>query len=389
MSTGWTAPGASSTPSHPQPGPAPAQGGAGSPASAPPVAGTGAPGGPGGRPLQRELVQQLPLFPLRPLSVGEILGAAVRIYRRGAKPMLGLSAAVYGIAYVLITVLTGASMVPMIGQTRAMLENPDASGPTPFTATSLSEALSVLGISLVTGLISMVAAAAVTAVLTRAAIGEATGDPLNGPQMWAAMRRLTLPAVGVSLLAGLLILIATTVPLGLGMAPLLLWQEVNAVTIGALLLGLVAAVVLGIWAYARTMLAVPALVIEQPGVLGAIRRSFALTKGRRMWRVLGVGLLLALLYYIAVQMLGGVFGLVGTVAYVAILLLSNLEAIVLGVLVLTVLSMLGAYIATFLLAPFLSAGTATIYADTRMRHEAWDIELNRRARENRDAGPLP
>lgn len=203
------------------------------------------------------------------------------------------------------------------------------------------------------------------------------------------MRRLTLPAVGVSLLAGLLILIATTVPLGLGMAPLLLWQEVNAVTIGALLLGLVAAVVLGIWAYARTMLAVPALVIEQPGVLGAIRRSFALTKGRRMWRVLGVGLLLALLYNIAVQMLGGVFGLVGTVAYVAILLLSNLEAIVLGVLVLTVLSMLGAYIATFLLAPFLSAGTATIYADTRMRHEAWDIELNRRARENRDAGPLP
>ena len=331
----------------------------------------------------------MPLFPLRPLSVGEILGAAVRIYRRGAKPMLGLSAAVYGIAYVLITVLTGASMVPMIGQTRAMLENPDASGPTPFTATSLSEALSVLGISLVTGLISMVAAAAVTAVLTRAAIGEATGDPLNGPQMWAAMRRLTLPAVGVSLLAGLLILIATTVPLGLGMAPLLLWQEVNAVTIGALLLGLVAAVVLGIWAYARTMLAVPALVIEQPGVLGAIRRSFTLTKGRRMWRVLGVGLLLALLYYIAVQMLGGVFGLVGTVAYVAILLLSNLEAIVLGVLVLTVLSMLGAYIATFLLAPFLSAGTATIYADARMRHEAWDIELNRRARENRDAGPLP
>lgn len=164
----------------------------------------------------------MPLFPLRPLSVGEILGAAVRIYRRGAKPMMGLSAAVYGIAYVLITVLTGASMVPMIGQTRAMLENPDASGPTPFTVTSLSEALSVLGISLVTGLISMVAAAAVTAVLARAAIGEATGDPLNGPQMWAAMRRLTLPAVGVSLLAGLLILIATTVPLGLGMAPLLL-----------------------------------------------------------------------------------------------------------------------------------------------------------------------
>lgn len=387
MSTGWTAPGGSSTPSHPQPGPAPAQGGAGSPTSAPPVAGTGAPGGPGGRPLQRELVQQTPLFPLRPLSVGEVLGAAVRIYRRGAKPMLGLSAAVHGIAYVLITVLTGASMVPMIGQTRAMLENPDTTGTTTtFSVTTLSETLSVLGVSVVTGLISMVAAAAVTAVLTRAAIGEATGEPLTGPQMWAAMRRLTLPAIGVSLVAGTLILLATVVPIGLGLAPLLLWQEVNAVTIGALLLGLVAAVVLGIWAYARTLLAVPSLVVEQTGVLGAIRRSFALTRGRRMWRVLGLGILLVLLYSLAVQMMGGVFGLVGTVAYVAILLLSNLEAIVLGVLVLTVLTMLGAYIATFLLAPFLSAGTATIYADTRMRHEAWDIELNRRARDSRDAG---
>lgn len=388
MSTGWTAPGASSVPSQPEP--APAGGGAGSPTTGPSGGSAGGPAGPGGRPLRRELVQQAPLFPLRPLSVGEVLGAAVRIYRRGAKPMLGLAAAVHGIAYVLITVLTGASMVPMIGQTRAMLENPDTTGTTTtFTVTSLSEALSVIGVSLVTGLIGMVAAAAVTAVLTRAAIGEATGEPVTSPQMWAAMRRLTLPAVGVSLLVGLLILVASAVPIGLGLAPLLLWQEANAVTVIALLIGLVAAVVLGVWTYARTILAVPALVIEQPGVLGAIRRSFALTKGRRLWRVLGLALLLALLYYMAVQMLSGVFGLVGTVAYIAILLLSNLEAIVLGVLVLTVLTMIGAYIATFLLAPFLSAGTATIYADTRMRHEAWDIELNRRFRENRDAGPLP
>ena len=108
-----------------------------------------------------------------------------------------------------------------------------------------------------------------------------------------------------------------------------------------------------------------------------------------MWRVLGLGVLLSVLYYFAVQMLSGVFSVVGTVAYVAILLATNMEGIVLGVVVLTVVMMLGAYIATFLLAPYLSSGTAAIYADNRMRHEAWDIELNRRARDNWNAEPQP
>lgn len=245
-----------------------------------------------------------------------------------------------------------------------------------------AEAVSVIGSSLVTGVISMVAAAAVTAVLTRIAIGEASGEPVPADGIWPLLRRLALPAVGVSLLVGLLLTVAVVVPLGLGMIPLLVWLEPTVLTIGALLLGIVVAVVLGVWLYARTLLAVPALVIEELGVMAAVRRSFALTAGRRVWRVLGLALLLALLYSVAVQMLGGVFGMVGTFAYVAILLVSNFEALMLGIMVLTVLTMLGAYIGTFLLAPFLAAGTAAVYADTRMRHEAWDIELNRRARDH-------
>src|SRR5699024_186147 len=100
MSTGWTAPGST--------GP-PAGHGSGRPAPQPTT-------GP-----QRELVQQVPLFPLRPLNVGEVLGAAVRIYRVRPKPVLGLAAAVYGIAFVLITLATGAGMIPLVGQMQATL----------------------------------------------------------------------------------------------------------------------------------------------------------------------------------------------------------------------------------------------------------------------------
>src|SRR5690625_7192157 len=84
MSTGWTAPGWTGQPAGHEPGPA---NGSGGPAPQPTT-------GP-----QRELVQQVPLFPLRPLNVGEVLGAAVRIYRVRPKPVLGLAAAVYGIAF--------------------------------------------------------------------------------------------------------------------------------------------------------------------------------------------------------------------------------------------------------------------------------------------------
>src|SRR5699024_9185661 len=109
------------------------------------------------------------------------------------------------------------------------------------------------------------------------------------------------PAVAVVLLIGLLSTVAFVVLLGLGMLPLIPLQEATAVTITLLVIGLVAAVLASLWVWARTVLAIPALVLEEAGVLGSLRRSFAMTRGRRLWRVLGTTLLLYLLYMIAVQ----------------------------------------------------------------------------------------
>ena len=97
--------------------------------------------------------------------------------------------------------------------------------------------------------------------------------------------------------------------------------------------------------------------------------------------MLGIGVLLYLTYIVVVQVITGVTGTIAGVAYFAILLVSSFEAVLAGVAVLTILSMLGSFLATFLLAPFLSAGFTTLYADMRMRDEAWDVELTRRARE--------
>ncbi|MGO1227873.1 MAG: glycerophosphoryl diester phosphodiesterase membrane domain-containing protein [Brachybacterium sp.] len=377
MSTQWTAPGAqgSGEPSPPSSadggpfGPQPTDGAPGQ-HSAPP------PGGP-----RRELVQAMPLFPLRPLGLGEVLGAAVRIYRLRARSVLGVAAAVYGVAFVIMTFATGASMVPMIGDMQAVFEDPET---TTTGLGSLRDVVLMVVSSVVTMIVSLLSSALVTVALTRVALGEAVGDHVSTADMWATMRRRGLPAVAVVLLIGLLSTVAFVVLLGLGMLPLILLQEATAVTITLLVIGLVAAVLASLWVWARTVLAIPALVLEEAGVLGSLRRSFAMTRGRRLWRVLGTTLLLYLLYMIAVQVIVGVFSTIAMLAYVAILLISSFEAMLLGMTVLTILSMVGSYAATFLLAPFLSAGYVAVYADNRMRHEAWDVELTRRARAHWD-----
>src|SRR5699024_2923394 len=114
MSTQWTAPGAPD----PAPGaPGPVPGAYGAPVASPSSGTAGA---------QRELTQSMPLFPLRPLGVGEVLGAAVRIYRLRARSVLGVAAAVYGVAFVIMTLSTGASMAPMLGDMQSMFDHPDA-----------------------------------------------------------------------------------------------------------------------------------------------------------------------------------------------------------------------------------------------------------------------
>ncbi|GAA1489923.1 glycerophosphodiester phosphodiesterase [Brachybacterium sacelli] len=373
MSTGWTAPGSHESTDLP-PSELPADGAA-------PHPGPGAPGPSGGP--RRELVQSLPLFPLRPLGLGEVLGAALRIYRVRARTVLSLAAAVYGVAFVFLTLTNGAGMIPMMGDMQALMENPDA--PAMGGTFSASDVLITVGSSMITGVITMLAASLVTVALTAVAIGEATGRPVTGAQMRTRTRQLALPAIAISVLIGLLSLVALGIPAALGALPLILLQEPTVLTIGALLVGIGIGVLAYVWIWARTILAIPALVIEDSGVLGSIARSFRMTAGRRLWRVLGISVLLYVIYSFATQVVSGVFVFVAGVAYFVILLASSMQAMVLGIMVLTVITMLGTYLATVLLAPFLSAGFAAVYADNRMRHEAWDVELTRQARENWDA----
>ncbi|WP_114855567.1 glycerophosphoryl diester phosphodiesterase membrane domain-containing protein [Brachybacterium sp. YJGR34] len=376
MSTGWTAPGTTGTAA-----PSGAEQVADDGAGIAPPAGPGPTPGPGEPPRgpRRELVQSLPLFPLRPLGLGEVLGAAVRIYRLRARSVLSVSAIVYGIAFVLLTLSTGAGMVPMVGDIRAAMEDPTAES---SAFTTVGDGVLTAVSWVVTMVVSILSAALVTVALTKVSIGEATGETVSTDQMWATMRRRGLPAIGVSLVISVAGTLAFVLAAGLGTLPLLIVQEASALTIIPIVVGVGLGVLAILYVWARTILAVPVLVIEEVGVVASLRRSLALSRGGRLWRLFGSAVLLYVLYMFAVQIVSGVLGTVAFVLYLAILLATGGQALVLGMVVMTVLIMAGGYLATFLLAPFLSAGYVALYADARMRHEAWDVELTRRARES-------
>lgn len=366
MSTGWTAPGSTGS-THSAEAP---------PAATAPTRAT-APAAPG--PLQRELVARRPLFPLRPLSLGEILSAAMNIYRVQPRLTLGLAAIVHGVSFAIITLLTSASLIPFLGGVQNSLESAD---PQPVSI-GVGDLLSTAGSMLVTNLLTLIASSIVALALSRITMTAAVEAPVRREDALAAVRRHWLRGTCATLLISLASLAVFLGCVLLGALPLLIAQRPTWWTIIPVLLGLVIGLLLTVWVWSRLLFPLPAMVVEGMGPIAALRRSWRLTAGRRQWRVLGIAVLVVILYTLAVQVIAGIFSTIGTIAYVAVLLLSSFTLAWLGVMILTVLTMLGSYIATVLLAPFLAASTVALYADLRMRHEAWDVQLQQATRANR------
>lgn len=337
----------------------------------------GAPGTPG--PVQRELVSRPGLFPLRPLGLGEIFSAAVGIYRRRPKLVFGVSAIVLGIAFVVNSVAAGVGIAPTAVQLQSVSQDPTAassSAAEPF-GSSLGDMLTTVAASMVSQVITLVAMQLVLVVLTRLTLAEAVGSRTDDASLRAALRthgaRAALTAIVVSLMGFATFLVVSLI----GGLPLLIVREAHWWTILPLPLFLVLGLLAALWVWARTLFSTPALVLEDTGVLGAVRRSFALTRGRRVWRPLGIAVLLTVAYTLAQQAIAGVFGTIGTILYMIILLATQMAAIVPGMILLMVVAMLGTYAASVVAVPFWAAGLTALYADLRMRHESWDITLRR------------
>ena len=159
--------------------------------------------------------------------------------------------------------------------------------------------------------------------------------------------------------------------LGLGLLPLGGFFLINIKDVGASLgllgltfLTLIAVAVFSAWLYIKLVFAIPTAVMEDIGIIPALKRSWKLTKGS-FWKIFGVILLTSLIVSFLANGLNVVISLIISAS---MMVSQNFSALMTLSAVLTT-------IITGLAMPFYGAVLGLLYIDTRMRREGLAVSL--------------
>lgn len=318
------------------------------------------------------------LFPLRPLTFGEIFSATFRLLRVNV-------AASFGGAF-LIQLVTGllAAVLPvvavLIGANRISMAS--AADESELAISMLTWMLiafipgiviSLIGSSLVQVIVAQVVAAG--ALSRKLTLGEAFRNAWR--RVWAVLGYVVLVGLGAAVVTGLLLL------------PIIIFFVVlssqdNALVL-LLLLGILlilGGVVLFCWISTKLLVAVPSIVLEGYGPIAAIRRSWRLTNGY-FWRTFGIWILVSLIVSVATQTISGIFSFMfsfagaltplgdGATGQEGIFIAVAIAMMLLSVLLSTVLQAISNVL--------IGGNAAIMYTDLRMRKEGLNIHLQQAA----------
>jgi len=267
---------------------------------------------------------------MRPLSIGELLDVAIKVTTRNIRTFLMIVLVVVAPLRILQTIITASAAPELL-----KLDS---------TTTPVATDTFVAGI-VAQGLVGIVVFLVSTAACTKAVADAYQGSSPD----WRASLRFAVRK-----------------------SPSLAWLSL------LLFVGLVVALVLlivpAIWLAVAWSVAVPVLLIEGHGGPGALRRSFALVRGR-WWPVAGallVGFLLA-------GVLGGIVQ--GVLGFLPALLFDDNLAVT------AVATAVAAIVSSLITTPFQAAIVTLLYFDLRVRKEGLDLEgLISRAGEGGDGG---
>ena len=403
---GWQAPDAGAftgAPSYPAPGSAagpqypgyggyqtppvgqPGYAGGSVPGSAPYLGAPGYPGAPGGPGYPgyggytSALAPKPSIIPLRPLSIGEILGGAFESLRANPKAMFVPSLVVMSIVGLLsagsFALFLSRLGLPNLTSGKVELSDADLDK----IGASLVGLLVQLG---VTSVLSTMATSIIIGLLIVTVSRTILGRKASLGDVWQRTRPRVWALIGQTLLIELILAVITAVfaavAVGIGWALLgnIIAYGADEDSAGTIILAILAILaviaVLGLLTFAlicKLSLAPAALVLENIGVLEGISRSWTLTRGY-FWRIVGIRLLSFILVFVAVQIVSqGVSIVMQGLVYAA----PNMTIAIL------VASTLLNSLIQAAIQPFDSAVVALMYTDLRMRSEGLDVELRHAA----------
>jgi hypothetical protein len=281
-------------------------------------------------------------IPLRPLTVSETLGGAFEAIRRNARTVLWLSAgAGAGQALIALIVQRYADL-----HGRQAFDRSDPAHPVVHWHQLGTLLGSTVGLSLLGSLFVAVLTGMIVVVVTEDVVGRTASFDL----VWSKVRSRIWRLLLLSLLVGLL----AALGLALFLAP-------------------------GIWLWGIWAVAVPALIIENRGITGALRRSQDLVRGT-FWRVWGIR---ALGFGITLILGGAVTAVVDAIASAVtgdhpagLFGTGGGGSLSWGYLL---ISAVGTALLVTLTAPFQASLDSLLYVDLRMRKENLAIELQQAA----------
>jgi hypothetical protein len=281
-------------------------------------------------------------FPLRQMDIGELLDAAINLYRVHWKTFMGIAAVIlvpvqfaqsFVVRQVLGASLTAFTSPPRITQTPDPFTTTPAEPLVPSTETLLNFVL----VTFITAAVGFVATGLVSAAVARAGAETYQGrDPAVGATLGFALRRLH-SILWVLLLVGL-------------------------ATAGGLFL----CIIPGIIFYVRFVLSAPTFIIEGTKGTDALRRSWRLSKNHS-WKIFGM-LVLSAIISAAVSFVFSIpFTFIG----------AGMETWGWAV------QATGTSIAQILVAPFATIVQVLLYFDMRIRKEGFDLSVMAAALEQR------
>lgn len=311
---------------------------------------------------------------LRPMTIGDLLDAAFRLYRSHFVTFIGIAALLQ------VPMLIVQALAQYLLAGRALIDiarfssSPPvvAPGQNPLSVLPVASFVTLYAVSLLLGLVQyLVVYNLITGALSKAISQSYMGQTISILGSYAIGWRRFFSLVAASLvpyLASLLLLvpvigiIAAVFVSATGSAepsvPL-------AIVLVLGMIGLIVAISIGIFVvYVRFLLTTQAIVLEDLGPLHALGRSWNLTRGS-FWRTLGLIILMGIVVYI-------VAGIPASGVSLALQLTArNVDAIVRGQIITLILSQIGLILAL----PLQFAVYTLLYYDIRIRREGYDLEL--------------
>ena len=291
------------------------------------------------------------IIPLRPLSLSDIYNGAAVYIRANARVTLGLTAVVVVITQLLTL---AAALGPLATASRLRTAPPDELTGGDVGAWALAGGLS--------GLVGWLSGTLLTGMLA-VIVGRAVfGSTIGAGETWARIRGrlpaliglVALESAGLILLCGAVgVIVVAIAAAGNGAATVILGFPLVLMSIAAL-----------IYLYTALSFAPVLIVLERLPVTGAMRRSFTLVRNS-FWRVLSI----RVLTWLVVTLIAGAIAV--PFEFVGNLLGGPSVPVLLGLTV----GAVGSAIGQIITAPFSAGVDVLLYADRRIRSEAFDLVL--------------